>query len=279
MDRKHWTEMRHIFATLAFIFLAKSSYAELLIHNGNKLKSSQIPQMQALFITDDEETNAFSCSATLIGPKVIVTASHCIKLGDEDYKPTYKFGPILGEYYNVKFFKDPFFDRSIDLPNSMAGRYDISFGILEKEVMGVVPISVTDVEPKIGDKILMAGLGQPLIEIRQYGYGQIIEISNLGITIQGQGETPSVAGSGDSGGANLSISTDGAVKYVATISTSSGTEKERIENGWTNYPLYTTGGAKILPTVKHERFIDQIARENKVEICGLNIVCERVYFK
>lgn len=192
------------------------------------------------------KTDGAGCTATIVGPHVIVTAAHCGNTGAES-KFTYD-----GKDYSAKVTRSPLF------PNL---DHDIAVGIVTEEIVGVDPISVGG-SATIGDDILLLGYGC----INPGGGG-----GNDGILRAGESvitsftgfdmvsSTPSGAALcyGDSGGPAMTETDDG-LRLLGINS------KGNILD--TNYNARLDKKESI-------DFLKKMATDNKVDICGVNVKC------
>lgn len=237
------------------------------IIRGSSLEDGQIPQMQTLWISSSPV-----CTATLIGPRTIITAAHCAHATS--------FGPSKTKQINVKFIKHPRYIKKIKKRNGLEITYDVAVGILENSVSSISPISVTSIIPSVGSYILFAGIGKPKPGIRQYGFVEIIKISPIGLTSRGIGNKKQIASRGDSGGPNFIRNIDGSIEIFAVTSTS--TERKKYTKRYGKYGKpYTMGSALIFPRESKgiEVFLNQIAKQEELDICGVNLACPPVLFE
>lgn len=191
-------------------------------------------------------TGNSGCTATIVGPKVIITAAHCAATGS-----TSKF-KVNNHQYEAKM------ERSAIYPKE---DHDVCLGVVSEEVAGVKPASITKDELKIGDTIRLLGYGC----INHGGGG-----GNDGILREGDAKVTGFSGYdvvssngaalcyGDSGGPAFVFVGD--KRYQVTVN-SKGNIKD------TNY---TTALFKL----ESQQFLKEFAEKNKVKICGVTADCE-----
>jgi secreted trypsin-like serine protease len=257
--------------TYSVTTLAQTFHARII--NGTKLNSSQLAVMGKLSWSNGDTEQI--CSATLIGPKTIVTAAHCVKSSSFGMLTSQTFGPIGGKTYSVKLQIHPSYRRALNYPGSFSLTNDIAIGILNKEVTNVTPATVTNQIPVKGAKILFAGTGQPSFN-RALGYSQVITVGNLGLTQRALSTgKPQAADHGDSGGPNFMIDASNRIYLIGVNSTSTGTKDMTDELGWDILKPYTQGTALIWPVTSSgtKTYLQQFVANNGVQVCGINKTC------
>lgn len=193
-------------------------------------------------------TGQSGCTASIVGPKVILTAAHCAATG-----ATSKF-QLDGVTYSAKM------TRSSLYPGK---DHDLNLGVLDKEVpAAVAPVNVYTGPLKAGDKIHILGYG-----CTQSGGGG----GNDGVLREGDAEVTgfsnydvvSSKGSalcfGDSGGPAMKFDPATGKYRQATVNS-----KGNITD--TNY---TTN----LTSPESAAFFKKFAADNAVDICGVTKEC------
>lgn len=261
---------RFTFLILLGLALGQITAASVDIIDGKRLAKDEIPQVQALYTYTSRGPKSF-CTATLIGPRVIITAAHCIVTDDIVYESG-------RDYIEAFFYVDPHYQHKYDPLKSLAFRHDIAIGILSRKVRNVAPLSVTRDLPQIGERTLYTGVGRPRSGVRQYGYGEVVALSDLGITLRGlfnEDNQRQVTSNGDSGGGHFMLYPEDEIKLIAvnSVSTKKTTGK---------YPLekpYSMGEARIFTSDSEESFLEKIVRKKRLKVCGINLDCAPVYFR
>jgi V8-like Glu-specific endopeptidase len=184
------------------------------------------------------------CSATLIGPNVILTAQHCTN----EKHPTGSF--IVGNtQYNFKFltYKTALNDDDVDL----------AIGIVDKDVEGVSPMSI-NFTPDHGKKMFALGFGcshymlsQNFVKIESENeYTQALTSNDVRENVFG---CP-----GDSGGPTLAYNYDLKLQLVG-IHYASNMQSEHTD--------WKTSNKQFAD------FIAAVAKTNNLKICDYNLEC------
>lgn len=251
--------------------LTLSAHASL-IGNGKKLKNDQIPQVQALWFGEEQY-----CTASLIGANVIITAAHCAMSG-------LSFGPAKGKTSSdlrqkvVKFITHPEYrPRHYNVPFGLEVKYDIAIGLLENKVSSTYPMSITSNHPVIGEELLFAGTGDPTPGLRQYGKSSVISTSPLGVTIRATAKHIGYILPGDSGGPVFNMDSKGNLKIFGIVSTGTGANDHTDKFLDLGHP-FTSGITKVLPSIESEDFLENVANDYGLKICGINRTCPKVLF-
>lgn len=241
--------------------------------NGTKLSSSQLAAMGRLSWFDSDG-NEQVCSATLIGPRTIITAAHCVKNSSLGMLTSQTFGPIGGKTYSVKLQIHPAYRMALNYPQSFTLTNDLAIGTLSKDVTNVTPATVTNQIPVKGQKILFAGTGMPSFN-RAYGFSQVLMVGNLGLTQRALTAKKQAADHGDSGGPNFIIDANNRIYLIGVNSTSTGTKDMTSELGWDILKPYTQGTALIWPKLAAgtKTYLQQFVSNTSAQVCGINKTC------
>lgn len=208
------------------------------IIGGTEVPKGLRPEVAAL------KVDSSSCTSTLVGPRVILTASHCVS--DKSGKVE-----IDGNSYGVRLFRSPLYPK-ID--------HDLAVGILDREVPNVDPLSLMGKDPTKGEKVLLFGFGCTQAGggggndgILREGEASLIDATNLDLVTEG-----AAACFGDSGGPLLAW--DLAGLSVVGVQ-SKGNIKDRTWSTRVN-------------SQESVEFLADIAKQEKVVICGINAACD-----
>lgn len=219
-----------------FICSVVSFGADILLIRGEEVAKEDFPQIV------DIRTGNSGCTATVVGPKVIVTAAHCVGNGE---RSTFEIDGVRHQTVGIRHPKYPRVD------------VDVALGVSQNE-FGVEPYSIGNVRVVKGEKIDLFGYGC----IREGGGGGNDGILRAGeSTITGFSGHDFVFGSGkdaalcygDSGGPAFSGLYQVGVNSKGNISSRS-------------YDLDLTH-----PEV--QSWLKDVAETKKVEICGITNEC------
>jgi len=193
------------------------------------------------------KTDQSGCTASLIGPRVMITAAHCGKSG------TSSVFQVQGNSYSTENERSPIYPSK---------DHDIMLGLVDKPVEGIRYHSVASVPAKVGDPVYLYGYG--CINpgggggndgILRHGESEINSFSNFDFVAK----KPDGAALcfGDSGGPGF-VEVDGKKWQIGINS------KGNISD--TSY---------LADLSKHESltFIKDFADKHSVEVCGINKDC------
>lgn len=191
-------------------------------------------------------TNGSGCTATIVGPKVIITAAHCAVTG-----ATAKFKVDGVEYSAVMA-------RSSLYPSQ---DHDVALGVVNTEIPNIKPFSVGGKANK-GDAITLLGYGCINVGggggndgILRIGSSVIVDFSEFDMVSRMAGGAALCYG--DSGGP--AFISDGGKQKLLGIN-SKGNIKDTNYNTRTDVPESVS-------------FIKEFASKNAVTICGVNSEC------
>lgn len=196
-------------------------------------------------------TGSAGCTATLVGPKVIATAAHCGKSGQQA-----KFS-IGGVQYSAVLLRSDIYP---------AQDHDIALGLIGgRGVEGVEPISVGETA-QIGSDMYIMGYG-----CTQKGGGG----GNDGILRAGTAELRSFTKYDAvlQGGAALCFGDSGGPTMVKTKTGSRGQEQYEIAAVNSKGDIKVTSYVARLDTQASKDFMQSFISQYNVEICGVNLDC------
>jgi len=194
------------------------------------------------------KTDQSGCTASLLGPRVMVSAAHCAKTG------TSSVFQVQGKSYSTQNERSPVYEGGKD--------HDILLGLVDKPVEGIRYHSVATLPPKVGDEITLYGYG--CINpgggggndgILRVGKTEISSFANYDFITQRPGGVALCFG--DSGGPGF-VEVDGKKWQIGVNS------KGNISD--TSY---------LTDLSKHESltFFTDFAKKHNVEICGVTKDC------
>ncbi|MBL8606467.1 MAG: trypsin-like serine protease [Myxococcales bacterium] len=116
------------------------------------------------YLSHSSSPDAVSCGATLIAPRVAVTAAHCV-LAKKDGTWSYGVGEIGKPAAKVaEVHVHPNFHAekqgAIDLTHALR-KFDVAYVVLDRAVAGVTPAKLPEVAPKMGDVVQATGYSSP----------------------------------------------------------------------------------------------------------------------
>lgn len=251
---------------LAIGLLTLSAKASMTIKNGVELQDGQLPQVQSLIYGENHH-----CTATLVGPNVIISAAHCTT-------GQLTFGTPDSKIRIVKYITHPKYrgDKT-NAPEGLEFPYDVGIGILEESITSIVPISISSHLPDVRDEVLFLGAGNPTPEVRKYGTSPVLKVSTQGVTLRSDGDKAQFTCNGDSGGPNLHKDSNGNVTLFGVNSTSTLDNDYTNEFGELGRP-HTSGTYSVYPSNRQDHFLKDVAKEHGLAICGINKVCPQVKF-
>src|SRR5690606_19184737 len=117
-----------------------------------------VPKTDYPHIVELKCRGMFCCSATVIGPKAIVTAAHC--LGQKPYSIT-----VQGKNYAIDLYAHPLYVGSGSDP-------DVAIGVAKEEIQGIVPANIAG-SAAVGASIILYGYGCKTVGGRDQSDGNL----------------------------------------------------------------------------------------------------------
>jgi hypothetical protein len=192
------------------------------------------------------KTGNSGCTASIIGPRVLLTAAHCASNNSNS----------VFSVDNIDY--SAAMQRSTLYPNK---DHDMALGLIDKDVPGIKFASIWDTKPTIGDTMHFLGYGctEPGGSggndgILREGDAQVTGFSNYDIVSRGG----AALCYGDSGGPAYFVSKRGVKQQISVNS------KGNIKD--TNYTTDLTSN-------ESQKFLKDFAVQHGVEICGVTKDC------
>ncbi len=233
-----------LFVTLiAHSTLSTSLFSAQRIINGDPVVAGQYTE-----VVRQTNPSGSNCTATIIGPKAILTAAHC---ASNNANVTFKVG---NNNYTAKII------RSSKWP---AEQHDIAVGIVSQEITGVTPATIGGTA-SIGLNITLLGYGCTT----PGGPGGELRVKDSTITIMPPEDIPSGMISKKDNGGVLCLGDSGGPAYTTV-------NQKKVLIG-----VHSKGDS--VDTNVHIRtdhqdtkdFLSKTASDNGIEICGINKNCD-----
>jgi len=230
--------MRHLLA--AILLLATTARGETRIIGGTPVAPGEWPQIVPLLVEGSR------CTATIVGPRVIVTAAHCASVGQG--KGTISFEGVT---HAATLFRSPLYPGK---------DHDLAAGILPAE-LDVAPLTVGGVT-KTGLVVEMLGFGCTNPGGTDVSDGVLRIAGSSIVDLVGFDFVTRLAGGGalcfgDSGGPAV-VDTDDGVFVLGIASKGNITD---------------TSYFSRLDSADSRNFLRSLASQQAVEICGINAEC------
>lgn len=248
MKQKLFLLVLMLFSDTAF------TQANSFVIGGREAKPGEYPEVIRI------SSGSAYCSATIVGPKVVVTAAHCTSEGGYIYPaahPDIAVQPFTYARCNIA----PKYTESV-------GDQDLAYCLTDRE-MDVPFASIASREPKLGDSTVIAGYGCVNPGSGTGGNDGKLRVGKAPVTRVATSTYFSyhTTGStavcyGDSGGPNFVNMTDPFKVHHYVIGVNSRADIYR---------------ESLLTSVAHAEsisFAKTWALQNGVEICGVNTQCD-----
>jgi hypothetical protein len=225
---------------LALLILSSITHADERLINGTPVAEGAYKEIVRI------RTGNSGCTASIIGPKVLLTAAHCARTGSIS-----QFD-VDGVAYTADMTRSDLYPQK---------DHDMALGVIDKEVPGIKYASIWDTKPQVGDTMHFLGYG--CINpggtggndgILREGDAQVTGFSNYDIVSRGG----AALCYGDSGGPAYYVSKRGVKQQISVNS------KGNIKD--TNYTTDLTSS-------ESQKFLKDFAVQHGVDICGVTKDC------
>ena len=230
---------------LALTLFSKPAYSNILdslVYNGTKSVDGEFPEVGWIG----------NCTATLVAPNVVFTASHCQNTGA---RISFKHRES-GLSFPGTCTRHPQY-------NSNTVLNDWTFCILDKSVPEGSHMAQFDIAGavKSGEKMLLNGFGKPNLVNHYWGIADVTSVRGQDIVTCG----PAKLGSGDSGGSlfrHTETRTKGEVRKIV------GVNSRAAINGLCSYYNQVTDARFV-------SFAKNYEAAKNVSLCGVSVDCTK----
>ncbi len=228
------------------VWPALASVVKPSLINGMPVNDPYYKEVVAIEAEDGDQ-----CSATIVGPRVIVTAAHCVTEGGQ---VSFKFE---GKAYNAETVRSPLYQTR---------DHDVAVGVTTKAIANALPFRIGK-DPKVGSPLTLLGYG--CIKTNSIGADGILRMGNAVLNqisaFRLTSATPSGAMlcPGDSGGPALAKI--GREDRIVGVNSAVGVEPSGLIKGPNHHAR--------LDSPEAIDFLNKVATDYGVDICGINSDC------
>lgn len=220
------------------ICLTAAAAPELFLHaapapriiGGTTAGATEFANVAKLTIT--YKSGSSLCSGTLIDPRWILTAAHCVA----DKTTSRVQVELAGKTYSGDLWKThPSYN-----PNAFSNGYDLALVRLTAPVAGMTPALLATTSPKVGDSLAIVGYGNTgtpaagqkvgTYGIRRYGFVTVEAVAAQHVKWRLDKGEPNTIASGDSGGPAFLKGTSTIVGVASGVTYPNGSGIGRLES-------------------------------------------------